>query len=144
MRSSEDLERFVNAQDAVYAEVLNELKAGRKESHWMWFIFPQLRGLGRSPTASYFGVVSAAEAAAYLEHPILGPRLRACVELVLAVKGRTAHQIFGSPDDLKFRSSMTLFASVASSGEALFQTTLDRFFGGERDPLTIAALRSNN
>jgi uncharacterized protein (DUF1810 family) len=144
MPSSEDLERFVDAQDAVYADVLNELKAGRKETHWMWFVFPQLRGLGRSATAFYFGIVSADEAAAYLGHPVLGPRLRTCVELVLAVKGRAAHQIFGSPDDLKFRSSMTLFASVAPSGETLFQTTLDKFFGGERDPLTTAALRSND
>ncbi len=144
MRSSEDLERFVNAQDAVYADVLNELKVGRKKTHWMWFVFPQLRGLGRSATAYLFGIVSADEAAAYLAHPVLGPRLRACVELVLAVKGRSAHEIFGLPDDLKFRSSMTLFASVAPPGEKLFQTALDRFFGGERDPLTTAALRSND
>ena len=144
MRSSEDLERFVDAQGAVYADVLNELRAGRKETHWMWFVFPQLRGLGRSATAFHFGVVSAAEAAAYLAHPVLGPRLRACVELVLAVKGRTAHEIFGSPDDLKFRSSMTLFASVAPADETRFQATLDRFFGGERDPLTTAALRNND
>ena len=144
MRSSEDLERFVDAQGAVYADVLNELRAGRKETHWMWFVFPQLRGLGRSATAFHFGVVSAAEAAAYLAHPVLGPRLRACVELVLAVKGRTAHEIFGSPDDLKFRSSMTLFASVAPADETRFQSTLDRFFGGERDPLTTAALRNND
>jgi uncharacterized protein (DUF1810 family) len=140
MRSDNDLERFVDAQDPVYASVRNELKAGRKESHWMWFVFPQLRGLGHSATASHFGIASAAEAIAYLDHPVLGDRLRECVELVLRVPDRTAREIFGSPDDLKFRSSLTLFAAVAPT-ETVFRQALDRYFDGEVDPLTADRLR---
>jgi uncharacterized protein (DUF1810 family) len=106
----------------------------------VWFIFPQLRGLGRSSTAHHFGIASRAEAVAYLEHPVLGRRLRECVELVMAIKDRTVHEIFGTPDDLKFRSSMTLFANVAPA-DPLFQQALDQYFGGEGDPLTIAQLQ---
>lgn len=135
MRSESDLERFVEAQDAVYASVRRELRAGRKMTHWMWFVFPQLRGLGHSATARYYGIASVSEATAYLGHSILGPRLLECVELVLAVKGSSAHGIFGSPDDLKFRSSMTLFARIAPPG-SVFEQALERFFAGEADPLT--------
>jgi len=141
MRSEDDLERFIDAQGKVYEDVLGELQRGRKATHWMWFVFPQLRGLGRSQTAWYYGLGSAAEAARYLAHPLLGARLRECVGLVLDVKERSAHEIFGSPDDLKFRSSMTLFASVSPPEPSLFQRALDRFFWSESDPLTIAALR---
>src|SRR5690606_16550261 len=112
MPPADDLERFVEAQNRVYDTVRAELAAGRKRTHWMWFIFPKLRGLGFSATAHYYGIASRAEAEAYARHPILGPRLRECTSLVLGVDGKTAHQIFGSPDDLKFRSCMTLFAAV--------------------------------
>ena len=138
MHSDRDLERFVEAQSRVFDSVRSELKAGRKASHWMWFIFPQLRGLGRSATAHYFGIASSAEARAYLEHPVLGPRLRECVEFILGAKG-TAHEIFGWPDDLKLRSSLTLFAAVAPE-EPIFHKALDRFFAAEPDPFTLAAL----
>jgi len=143
MHSESDLERFVEAQDAVYESVRRELRAGRKATHWMWFVFPQLRGLGRSATAEYYGIGSAAEALAYLDHPVLGARLRECVALVLGAKESTAHRIFGSPDDLKFRSSMTLFAAVAPS-EPLFRQALDKYYGGEPDPLTAARLRQGD
>ena len=104
------LERFVDAQESVFAAVFNELKAGKKTSHWMWFVFPQLRGLGRSAIAQHFGIESRDEALAYWQHPVLGKRLKECTLLVLEVDDRTAHEIFGSPDDVKFRSCMTLFA----------------------------------
>lgn len=142
MRTENELARFVEAQDGVYEAVRRELAAGRKTTHWMWFVFPQLRGLGRSATAQYYGIGSPDEAAAYLQHPVLGARLRECVGLVLAVDGASAHAIFGSPDDLKFRSSMTLFAAVAPS-EPLFRRTLDKYFGGEPDPATAEILRSS-
>lgn len=141
MRLESDLERFVEAQDGVYETVRAELRAGRKTSHWMWFVFPQLRGLGHSATANYYGIGSAAEVLAYLEHPVLGARLRECVGLVLAAEGSTARAIFGSPDDLKFRSSMTLFAAVAPT-EPLFRRALEKYFAGEPDALTIARLRA--
>lgn len=138
MRAESDLERFVDAQRGVYGDVLDELRAGRKASHWMWFVFPQLRGLGYSATAHYYGIVSAAEARAYLAHPVLGARLRECIELLLAVQGRSAHAIFGSPDDLKLRSSLTLFDAV--SGDPLFRRALDRYFDGQPDPATLSRL----
>jgi len=138
-----DLARFVEAQDPIYHDVRAELQAGRKTTHWMWFVFPQLHGLGRSATARYFGIDSAAEAAAYLQHPVLGTRLRECVELVLGVAGRTALEVFGATDAMKFRSSMTLFAAVAP-GEPLFRRALDRYFDGEPDPLTIALLQASS
>jgi uncharacterized protein (DUF1810 family) len=134
------LQRFVTAQDPCYADVLAQLRGGRKTSHWMWFVFPQLRGLGASAMATRYGLGSLAEAQAYDEHPVLGPRLRECVELVLAVESRTARQIFGTPDDMKFRSSMTLFA-IAASSAAPFRAALDRFYQGLEDPRTLAMLR---
>ena len=137
--STPDLERFVAAQDAVYEAVRAELSAGRKASHWMWFVFPQLRGLGRSATALHYGLASREEALAYWRHPVLGLRLKECCELVLATQGRTAHEIFGSPDDLKFRSCMTLFAEVAPD-EPVFRRALARFFDAEPDPRTLALL----
>ncbi len=133
------LQRFVDAQNRVYPQVCAELSAGRKQSHWMWFIFPQIKGLGHSALAVMFAISGRREAQAYLKHPVLGPRLRECTALVLAVEGRTIHDIFGAPDDLKFRSCMTLFAEVASD-EHLFEDALQKYFAGERDPLTDQAL----
>jgi uncharacterized protein (DUF1810 family) len=135
-----DLERFVDAQSPVYPRVLAELRRGRKQSHWMWFIFPQLAGLGHSAMAQRFAVASTQEAAAYLAHGILGPRLRECTALVNAAEGRTITEILGSPDDLKFCSSMTLFAAV--SGEAEFARAIAKYYGGVRDHRTLELLRS--
>lgn len=134
-----DLERFVEAQDSVIAEAKAELRAGRKRTHWMWYVFPQLEGLGRSRKSRRYGIASRAEAEAYLAHPVLGPRLRECTEIVNDVEGRSANDIFGSPDDLKFRSSMTLFAAVADD-PAPFRTALDRYYDGEPDPKTLERL----
>lgn len=131
-------EDFVAAQRPVYDTVIAELAGGRKQSHWMWFIFPQLRALGRSPMAHRFGLVDLDEARAYAVHPLLGDRLRQCVDLVLAIQGSTAHDIFGSPDDLKFRSCLTLFGRA--TGESMFEEGLARYYGGEEDPLTLRAL----
>jgi len=139
MASDFNLERFVEAQAGVYEQALAELQAGRKRSHWMWFIFPQIAGLGRSEMAQRYAIASEDEAAAYLAHPLLGERLRTCAAAVAAHGDRSADEIFDYPDDLKFHSSMTLFADVAPD-EAVFQTCLDRFFGGEGDPATIARL----
>ena len=127
-------------QQGVIETALEELSAGRKRTHWMWFVFPQLRGLGVSPTAERYGIASLAEARAYLAHPVLGDRLRACVRTVLAVQGRTVSEIFGSPDDLKFCSSMTLFAAAAGTGGEPFDEALRRFCGGRADPRTLARL----
>lgn len=135
-----DLQRYVDAQNPVYERVRAELRAGRKASHWMWFVFPQLAGLGVSPLAERYAIASLAEARAYLEHPILGERLRECTALVMCLEGRTAGQIFGSPDDLKFRSCMTLFAAAADAGKAAFVSALDKYFGGEPDRRTIELL----
>ncbi|OBA57981.1 calpastatin [Mycobacterium sp. 1100029.7] len=134
-----DLTRFVVAQAPVYATVVEELRDGRKRSHWMWFVFPQLRGLGSSPTAIRYGISSLAEARAYLAHEVLGPRLRECTQLVNQVRDRSAAQIFGSPDDQKLRSSMTLFA-VATEDNSDFTTLLDIYYRGQQDPLTLARL----
>ena len=134
-----NLQRFVDAQSPVYERVCSELRNGRKQSHWMWFVFPQLEGLGHSHLAEKFAISSRAEAQAYLEHPVLGPRLRACSELVTLVEGKTIQQIFGTPDDLKFHSSMTLFACVADDHQ-IFDEALDKYFAGERDRLTLALL----
>ena len=132
-----DLERFTRAQAPVMDAVRGELRAGRKQSHWMWFVFPQLRGLGLSSTAEYYGIDSLQEARAYLAHPVLGPRLRECCELMLAVpEPRSAHAILGSPDDLKFRSCLTLF-SLAAPDEPLFARCLERFYGGQSDARTL-------
>ena len=136
-----DLDRFVCAQAMAYDQALGELRGGRKRSHWMWFIFPQLRGLGLSQTAQHFGMSGAEEARAYLAHPLLGPRLRASVETVLAIEGRSLHAIFGSPDDLKFVSSMTLF-SAASRSESPnpFELAIARFCAGQPDARTLSLL----
>ena len=132
-----DLQRFVEAQEPVYARVCAELRRGRKASHWMWFMFPQIRGLGHSPMAQKYAISSLAEAKAYLDHPVLGPRLRQCTQLVVDVAGRTASEIFGYPDDIKFRSSMTLF-SRAAPDEPLFQAALTKYFPAGPDPETLA------
>lgn len=124
-----DLERFVHAQEPVFDTALAELRAGRKQSHWMWFVFPQLRGLGRSTMAQHYGIHSLAEAAGYLEHPVLGVRLRTCVDAVLAVQGRSLRQIFGTPDDLKFHSSMTLFALANENGSPFQRGLTDTAVG---------------
>ncbi len=131
-----DLSRFLSAQEDVYPTALAELRAGQKRSHWMWFVFPQIEGLGHSSTAQYYAVKSMAEARAYLDHPVLGARLRECAAAVLAVEGRSASQIFGYPDDLKLRSSMTLFAVAAEPG-SVFARVVDKYFGGEQDPQTL-------
>ena len=135
-----DLDRFVRAQDSVMDQVRRELGEGRKRSHWMWFVFPQLRGLGRSATAQHYGIGSLDEARAYLAHPVLGPRLVECTGLVNKVEGRSVHEIFGSPDDLKFHSSMTLFAAAEPEAIA-FREALSKHFGGALDARTVEKLR---
>jgi uncharacterized protein (DUF1810 family) len=135
-----DLERFVAAQASTFETALAELTAGRKRSHWMWFVFPQLRGLGSSPMASFYGISSLAEARAYLAHAVLGPRLVRCTETVLAIKDQSPHAIFGSPDDLKFRSAMTLFALAAGDGGSPFRQALGRFWDSRMDERTLALL----
>lgn len=131
-----NLLRFVRAQAPIYDQVLQELKAGMKMSHWMWFVFPQIRGLGRSPVSTEFAISGRGEAEAYLRHPVLGPRLKECTRLVLQLMGSTATDILGTPDDLKFRSSMTLFAQV-SPDDDIFQRALQKYFAGEPDRLTL-------
>lgn len=131
-----NLQRFVDAQAPVIDTVIAELAAGKKRSHWMWFVFPQLETLGRSSTAKFYGLADLDEARAYLAHPVLGERLRACTRAVLAHRGRSAHAIFGTPDDLKFRSCMTLFG-LAAPGEPLFGDALAAFYGGEPDAATL-------
>jgi uncharacterized protein (DUF1810 family) len=134
-----NLQRFLDAQSSIYSDVLHELRAGQKQSHWMWFIFPQIHGLGRSPTAIKFAIKSRAEAESYANHPILGARLRECTARVNAIENRTANQIFGYPDDLKFHSSMTLFASTATETKP-YVTALHKFFDGKLDPQTVSRL----
>jgi uncharacterized protein (DUF1810 family) len=130
---------FLTAQDPIYAGVLAELRAGQKTSHWMWFIFPQLRALGRSPTAKQFGLASLDDAQNYLAHPVLGARLRECTLLVNAIEHRTIQEIFGSPDDIKFRSSMTLFAEATPDNQT-FNQALEKYFNSDPDGLTLALL----
>ena len=137
--TKDTLDRFVQAQDGVYAQALTELRQGRKTSHWMWFIFPQISGLGSSATAQRYAIASLDEARAYLAHPLLGVRLRACAQTAAALAGRSATQVFGFPDDLKFRSSMTLF-EAADPGEPAFAAALDTLCGGARDPATLDKL----
>jgi uncharacterized protein (DUF1810 family) len=132
---SEDLNRFVSAQAGVYEEALAELKAGRKRTHWMWFVFPQIAGLGTSPTAQRYAIASLDEARAYLAHPVLGPRLRESAHALLELAGKSAEEIFGSPDDLKLRSSMTLFARAADDPD-VFTAVLDRYYAAP-DPHTL-------
>ena len=139
MNDPYDLQRFVDAQNAVFEQVCSELRAGCKQGHWMWFVFPQLKGLGHSWMASKFGISSRGEAEAYLGHSILGPRLRECTRLVNLGEGRSIEHIFGYPDHLKFRSSMTLFAHVASDKE-VFINALQKYFGGLPDGLTLDRL----
>ncbi len=134
-----NLRRFVDAQQAVYETVCRELRQGRKRSHWMWFIFPQVRGLGHSEMAQKFAISSRDEAKAYLAHPVLGPRLRECSRIVADLEGKSVEDIFGYPDDRKFRSSMTLFAQTAKDNE-IFRRCLEKYFQGEPDSLTLAAL----
>ena len=134
-----DLNRFVEAQATIFEQALAELRSGRKRSHWMWFIFPQIAGLGWSPTSRHYAIRSREEAAAYLRHPILGPRLVECVEALLALEGTTASAIFGYPDDLKLRSSATLFARVSPPG-SVFHQILDRYFDGAADAKTTRLL----
>lgn len=135
-----NLQRFVDAQQPVYENVLRELGQGRKTSHWMWFVFPQISGLARSEMSRRYAISGRSEASAYLQHPVVGPRLRECTGLVNGVADRTALEIFGRPDDMKFRSCMTLFAVCADDPEP-FQTALDRYFGGAPDKRTLALLR---
>ena len=139
MTDAFQLRRFLDAQEPVFADVVAELRAGRKSSHWMWFIFPQIEGLGHSSTARYFAIHSLDEAKAYLAHPILGPRLRECARLVNSIEGRTVIEIFGYPDDLKFCSSMTLFAQ-ATDDNAEFVEAIHKYFAGEFDPGTLERL----
>ena len=134
-----DLQRFVDAQDRVYDTVLAELRAGEKRSHWIWFVFPQLRGLGHSATAARYGISALEEARAYLADTVLGPRLRECTRLVAGIDGQSADDIFGWPDNLKVRSSMTLFAR-ATDNDAEFRAVLDKFYDGEDDPATVELL----
>ena len=133
-----DLDRFVAAQAPVYARALGELRAGRKQSHWMWFVFPQIAGLGHSATAQNYAIESLEEARAYVEHPILGPRLIECTEAVLAHRDKSAEEIFGYPDWMKFLSSMTLFE--LASCDPCFADAIEAFFGGERDSKTLTRL----
>jgi uncharacterized protein (DUF1810 family) len=140
-----NLQRFLSAQESTFDQVRAELQTGQKRSHWMWFIFPQIKGLGSSPTAQRFAISSLDEGAAYLEHQVLGRRLEACTALVLAVEGKSVHDIFGSPDDLKFHSSITLFAEVAEKlgfQTPVFSEALSKYFNGERDQATLKQLRS--
>ena len=136
MNDPYDLKRFQDAQAPVIEQVRVELRAGKKRGHWMWFVFPQIAGLGRSETAQTFAIASLDEARAYLAHEILGPRLRECTALVVALQGRTIGEIFGYPDDLKFHSSITLFACAAPN-ESVFQEALNKYFGGAEDMATV-------
>jgi uncharacterized protein (DUF1810 family) len=140
MEDPHELARFLEAQEPVIGTALAELRAGRKRTHWMWFVFPQMRGLGTSPMAERYGIASLAEARAYLAHPVLGPRLRACTEAVLAHAGRSLRDMLGAPDDAKFRSSMTLFAAAALEDDGAFERALDRFCEGRRCERTLAML----
>lgn len=136
-----DLNRFVQAQEGDYEQALREIRSGRKQSHWMWYIFPQYDGLGVSSTAKHYAIKSLQEAQAYLDHPLLGPRLVECAEAVLGVQGRTATEIFGFPDDMKLKSCATLFAQVSPAG-SVFEQLLARYYRGERDEKTLQLLGS--
>ncbi|UHS58845.1 DUF1810 domain-containing protein (plasmid) [Agrobacterium vaccinii] len=137
-----DLARFIKAQQDTYAKALQELSDGQKRSHWMWFIFPQIHGLGRSETARFYAISGRSEAEAYLKHPVLGARLEECTRAMLSHPSLSAHDILGSPDDLKFRSSMTLFGIAAQSGSS-FETALHVFYGSKGDQATLAALKNH-
>ena len=133
------LGRFLDAQTGTYETALAEIRAGRKQTHWMWFVFPQIAGLGSSPTSHFYAIKSAGEARAYLAHPVLGDRLRKCADAVLRLNARTASEVFGSPDDIKLRSSATLFAAVSDPG-SVFEHLLARYFRGEPDKKTLELL----
>jgi uncharacterized protein (DUF1810 family) len=135
-----DLERFVRAQATDYDQALSELREGHKRSHWMWYIFPQIVGLGLSPMSRQYAIKSAAEARAYLDHPVLGPRLRECATAVYGISGRAAFEVFGAPDDMKLRSCATLFASV--SGGGIFEQLIQKYFAGQYDEKTLETLKS--
>ncbi len=143
MTNTHNLQRFLDAQERVYDTVLDELRAGRKASHWIWFIFPQIAGLGHSAMAQQFAIASLDEAKAYLQHPVLGKRLRECTQLVLNVNGRSADEIFPHPDHLKFRSCMTLFMTAATDN-ALFKNALLKYFEGQPDQKTMNVLARHN
>ena len=136
MTDNDDLQRFLDAQESSYAVALAEIRTGQKRSHWMWYIFPQCAGLGFSPSSRHFAIASLAQARAYLDHPVLGSRLRECVNALLRIEGRSAREIFGTPDDMKLRSSVTLFAQ-ASEPQSAFAAVLDRFYDGRPDPRTL-------
>ena len=142
MSTTGEFDHFVDAQRPLYSQVLRELAAGNKQSHWMWFIFPQRRGLAPSAMSQRYALDSAAAAARYLQHPVLGPRLRECTQLVLDVEGQSAEDIFGMPDCLKFHSSMTLFA-LSSPADEMFKTALDKYFHGRPDANTVRLLEEN-
>jgi uncharacterized protein (DUF1810 family) len=142
MKTGHDFQRFLKAQDLTYARVAQELKAGRKQGHWMWFIFPQAAGLGRSAASRRYAIQSKAEALAYLNHPILGDRLRQCACILLELKGKSAHAIFSSPDDLKLRSCMTLFAEISEPG-SVFTKVLDHYYDGNRCLFTLDFLKKD-
>ena len=142
MNDPHNLQRFVEAQERDYQSAHAEIKAGQKRSHWMWYIFPQFDGLGFSSTSKHYAIKSLAEAAAYLDHPILGPRLQECVEALLVVTDQTAHEIFGSPDDLKLKSSMTLFAHISPENSG-FDRILARYFEGHRDQKSLGLFRGD-
>jgi uncharacterized protein (DUF1810 family) len=138
-----NLQRFIHAQEPDYKKALSEIKQGRKRSHWMWYIFPQIQGLGFSATSQFYAIKNLAEAEAYLEHPVLGSRLVEICQELLKLDSHDAHQIFGCPDDLKLKSSMTLFAAVANPN-AVFALVLDKFFSGKKDPKTLELIDNNN
>ena len=140
MSDAFDLQRFVKAQDPVYTQVLAELRQGHKTSHWMWFVFPQIEGLGSSPMAQRYAITSLEEARAYLDHPLLGSRLHECCEILTTIADRSAEQVFGFPDVHKLRSSMTLFARASNAG-TIFSRILDKFYAGEADPATLARIK---
>src|SRR5262249_7688073 len=136
-----DLDRFLRAQEGDFERALGEIRSGRKRSHWMWYVFPQFAGLGFSPTSQHYSIKSVEEARAYLNHPVLGVRLRECTEAALGIAGRSATDVFGSPDDSKLRSCATLFASVSPPG-SVFEQLLDKYYGGLRDEKTIRLLEA--
>ncbi len=136
-----DLKRFLDAQEENYERALSELRAGQKRSHWMWYVFPQIDGLGRSATARHYAIKSIEEAQEYLSHPVIGARLLECTETVLGIRKKTVSEIFGFPDDMKFKSSMTLFAQISES-DCVFVKVIDKFFSGQQDNKTIQLLES--
>jgi uncharacterized protein (DUF1810 family) len=139
-QNTSNLTRFLDAQASSYEQALSEIKSGRKRSHWMWFIFPQLQGLGYSETARFYAIKDLQEAELYLQHPVLGPRLVAISKAMLALEGKTANQILGNPDDLKLKSSMTLFAAIPGA-DPVFKAVLDKYYNGEEDEKTLRLLR---